>query len=510
MDIRNHSSVTEFILLGLTDDPELQILLFIIFSFVYIITILGNIGMLVVITTDPQLQTAMYFFLRHLSFVDLCYSTVIVPQTLINFLSERKAISFLGCAAQMFFFVGMGASEGLILALMSYDRYIAICNPLLYTTVMTNNICILLVSGAYFGGFLNSLIQTASIFSLSFCRSNKITHFFCDIPPLLKLSCSDTSLNEILLKDNHSSVTEFILLGLTDDPDLQILLFIIFSFVYIITILGNIGMLVVITTDSQLQTAMYFFLRHLSFVDLCYSTVIVPQTLINFLSEKKVISFLGCAAQMFFFVGLGASEGLILALMSYDRYIAICNPLLYTTVMTNNICILLVSGAYFGGFLNSLIQTASIFSLSFCRSNKITHFLCDIPPLLKLSCSDTSLNEILLFSFAGSIQVGTLLVILISYAFILCSILRMPSATGRHKAFNTCASHFLCVTLFYSTAIFMYMRPSSKYTMDQDRVVSVFYTVIIPMLNPLIYSLRNKDVKAALRKTIRRTVDFLH
>nr|XP_033776987.1 olfactory receptor 1019-like [Geotrypetes seraphini] len=301
---------------------------------------------------------------------------------------------------------------------------------------------------------------------------------------------------------NHSSVTEFILLGLTDDPELQILLFILFSLVYIITILGNIGMLVVITKDPQLQTAMYFFLRHLSFVDLCYSTVIVPQTLINFLSEKKAITFFGCAAQMFFFVGTAGSEVFILAVMSYDRYVAICNPLLYTTVMTNNICIQLVSGAYLGGFLNSLIHTASTFSLPFCKSNEITDFFCDIPPLLKLSCSDTSLNEILLFLFAGSIQVGTLLVILISYAFILYAILRMPSAAGRHKAFNTCASHFLCVTLFYSTVIFMYMRPSSKYAMDQDRVASVFYTVIIPMLNPLIYSLRNKDVKEALRKAI--------
>ncbi|XP_030046366.1 olfactory receptor 1019-like [Microcaecilia unicolor] len=306
---------------------------------------------------------------------------------------------------------------------------------------------------------------------------------------------------------NYSSVTEFILLGLTDDPELQILLFILFLLVYIITILGNIGMLVVITTDPQLQTAMYFFLRHLSFVDLCYSTVIVPQTLINFLSERKAISFLGCAAQMFFFGGTAGSEALILAVMSYDRYVAICNPLLYTTAMTNNICIRFVAGAYFYGFLDALIQTASTFSLSFCRSNEITHFFCDIPPLLKLSCSDTSVNEILLFIFAGSIQVGSVLVILISYAFILCSILRMHSAAGRHKAFNTCASHFVCVTLFYGTVIFMYMRPSSKYSMDQDRVASVFYTVIIPMLNPLIYSLRNKDVKAALRKAIRRTFD---
>ncbi|XP_029431453.1 olfactory receptor 1019-like [Rhinatrema bivittatum] len=307
---------------------------------------------------------------------------------------------------------------------------------------------------------------------------------------------------------NQSSVTEFILLGLTDDPELETFLFILFSLAYIITILGNIGMLVVIVSDAHLQTAMYFFLRHLSFVDLCYSTVIVPKTLINFLSESKIISFFGCAAQMFFFVGMAGSEVLILALMSYDRYVAICNPLLYTVIMTNKSCIYLVTSAYIGGFLNSLIQTASTFSLSFCKSNKITHFFCDIPPLLKLSCSNTLLNEVILFVFAGSIQVGTLLAILISYAYILCSILRMRSAERRLKAFNTCASHFLCVTLFYGTVIFMYMRPSSQYTLDQDRVASVFYTVIIPMLNPLIYSLRNKDVKQAIRKILNKKVNI--
>ncbi|XP_029431433.1 olfactory receptor 1019-like [Rhinatrema bivittatum] len=303
---------------------------------------------------------------------------------------------------------------------------------------------------------------------------------------------------------NQSSVTEFILLGLTNDPELQILLFILFLLVYIITVVGNLSMLFIITRDPHLQTAMYFFLRHLSFVDLCFSTIIVPKALVNFLSERKAISFLGCAAQMFFSAGMGGSEGLILAFMSYDRYVAICNPLLYTAVMTNKVCICLVTSAYIGGFLNSLIQTISTFSLSFCRSNQINHFFCDIPPLLKLSCSDTSLNEILLFVIAGSIQVGTLLTILLSYAYILSSILRMRSAEGRLKAFYTCASHFLSVTLFYGAVMFMYMRPSSQHSLDQDRVASVFYTVVIPMLNPLIYSLRNKDVKEAWRKKVSR------
>ncbi|XP_029431437.1 olfactory receptor 5I1-like [Rhinatrema bivittatum] len=296
------------------------------------------------------------------------------------------------------------------------------------------------------------------------------------------------------------SMNEFLLLGFSDVPHLQSLLFVMFLMLYLIAFLGNLSIILVIWKDPHLHTPMYFFLRNLSIIDFCYSSDIAPQALVNFLSERKNISYLGCAAQFYFFVALGGTESFLLAVMAYDRYVAICNPLLYSVVMTKRLCILLLVASYLGGFINSFIQTVCAFQLSFCRSNEINHFFCDIPPLMKLSCTDTFINEILLSTLAGSVTLSSILVILLSYTYILSAILKIRSAEGRYKAFSTCASHFVCVTLFYGTVLFMYMRPKSSYSLNQDRVVAVIYTLVIPMLNPLIYSLRNQEVKRAMRK----------
>ncbi|XP_078508976.1 olfactory receptor 5AP2-like [Lissotriton helveticus] len=310
-------------------------------------------------------------------------------------------------------------------------------------------------------------------------------------------------------KHNQTSVKEFILLGLTDDPVLQVPLFVLFLLVYSLTLVSNIGIMVLIKLSPRLHNPMYFLLSNLSFVDLCYSSNITPNMLINFLSEKKWISFLGCAVQMFLFVGLGSTEALLLAVMAYDRYAAICKPLLYHFIMTENHYISLTSSAYILGFLSSLVHTSCTFRLSFCGSNNIAHFFCDVPPLLKLSCSITSVNEIVLFTVAGCVEVGSLLVILVSYVHIVSAILKIRSTEGRHRAFSTCSSHFAVVTLFYGTIIFMYLRPRSSYSLDQDKVVSVFYTAAIPLLNPLIYSLRNQEVKASLKEVMGRSCVLL-
>ncbi|XP_030077215.1 olfactory receptor 1020-like isoform X1 [Microcaecilia unicolor] len=298
---------------------------------------------------------------------------------------------------------------------------------------------------------------------------------------------------------NQTSMTEFIFLGLTRDPKLQIPLFVLFLLIYIITLLGNIGIILVTRLDARLQTPMYFFLFHLSFVDICYSSVITPKTLQTLLTEQKIISFLGCALQMYFFACFATTEAFLLAVMAYDRYVAICNPLLYPVIMSRRLCIQMLSAAYLGGFCNSVVQTVCIFHLSFCRSNVINHYFCDAPPLLLLTCSDPFICELALFIFVGFNCTSTFLAILISYTYILSNILRIRSAEGRYKAFNTCASHFTAVLIFYGTVFFMYLRPTSSYSMEQDRVVSVFYAVLIPMLNPLIYSLRNKEVKDSQR-----------
>ncbi|XP_069086115.1 olfactory receptor 5AP2-like [Pleurodeles waltl] len=303
---------------------------------------------------------------------------------------------------------------------------------------------------------------------------------------------------------NWTSVKEFILLGLTEDPKLKIPLFVLFILVYILTLLGNVGIIAVVRVSPQLHTSMYFLLSNLSFVDCCYSSVITPNMLTSFLSETNTISLLGCVTQLFSFVFLGSTEVFLLTVMAYDRYIAICNPLLYSVIMDTVMCICLVSVVYLVALLHALIHTSCTFSLSFCSSNKITHFFCDIPPLLKISCSDTSINELVGFLIGGGLVMTCLGIISVSYFYIVSAILKIPSSNGRQRAFSTCSSHFLCVTIFFGTMVFMYLRPSSSVTLDQDRVASVFYTVVIPMLNPFIYSLRNQEVKIALRKVILR------
>ncbi|XP_069086096.1 olfactory receptor 5AP2-like [Pleurodeles waltl] len=305
---------------------------------------------------------------------------------------------------------------------------------------------------------------------------------------------------------NTTFVAEFTLLGLTNEYALQAPLFAFFLLVYIVTLMDNIGIMALIRITPHLHSPMYFLLFHLSLVDLCYSSVITPNMLANFLSERKAISYYGCAVQLFFFIDLGATDGLLLAAMAYDRYVAICCPLLYHTIMSKRCCYLLVSIAHMGGFVQSLIQTGCTFRLHFCNSHQLNHFMCDILPLLQLSCTKTLINEIVLLIFGSITSAGSLLVVLVSYFYIITSVLRISSAVGRQKTFTTCASHFVCVIVFYGTVLFMYLRPRSSYSLDQDRVASIFYTVIIPMLNPLIYSFRNKDVKGALTKAMGRHV----
>ncbi|KAM4848618.1 olfactory receptor-like protein OLF2 [Urocitellus parryii] len=302
--------------------------------------------------------------------------------------------------------------------------------------------------------------------------------------------------------ENFTLFTEFIFLGLSGRQDVQKGLFVFFFLVYGITLIANLGMIWLIKVDPRLHTPMYYFLSNLSFCDICYSSTVSPKMLADFLSEQKRIPYDFCAIQMYFFGAFADVECLMLAVMAYDRYIAICNPLLYTIAMSRRICTQLVAVAYIVGLVDSAIHTCLTFRLSFCNSNVINHFFCDIPPLLALSCSDTSINEIVMFTFIGCVVGLSIVTVLLSYSYIITTIFRMNSAEGRRKAFSTCASHLTAVAIFHGTLLFMYFRPSSSYSMDTDKMASVFYTVVIPMLNPLIYSLRNKDVKGALSKAI--------
>ncbi|XP_005408303.1 PREDICTED: olfactory receptor 1013-like [Chinchilla lanigera] len=301
-------------------------------------------------------------------------------------------------------------------------------------------------------------------------------------------------------KGNSSAVQEFILVGFAADVGLQLVLFFIFLIVYVLSLLGNLTLISLIYADSRLHTPMYFFIGNLSFLDLWYASVYTPKILMTCISEDKSISFAGCVAQFFFSAGLAYSECYLLAAMAYDRYVAISNPLLYSQAMSPRLGVSLVTASYLGGFINSTIITSETFTLSFCGDSVIDDFFCDLPPLVKLACDvEVSYSAVLYFILASNVVTPAVL-ILASYFFILLAILKIRSTAGRLKAFSTCGSHLTAVTLYYGSILFVYSRPSTSYTLERDKVVSVFYTVVIPMLNPLIYSLRNKDVKEALQK----------
>nr|XP_025734818.1 olfactory receptor 8K3-like [Callorhinus ursinus] len=299
---------------------------------------------------------------------------------------------------------------------------------------------------------------------------------------------------------NLTVLNEFILMGITDKPELRAPLFGLFLIIYLISVVGNLGMIILTKVDSRLQTPMCFFLRHLAFTDLGYSTTVGPKMLVNFVVDQNTISHYFCAIQLAFFLLFIVSELFILTAMSYDRYVAICNPLLYPLIMSQRVCHVLVAIPYLYSTFVSLIVTIKIFSLSFCGYNVISHFYCDCVPLLSLLCSNTHEIELIILILAGFDLISSLLIVLVSYLMILVAIIRMNSAEGRHKAFSTCGSHLTVATVFYGTLIFMYVQPESSHSFDTEKVASVFYTLIIPMLNPLIYSLRNKDVKYARQK----------
>ncbi|KAM4846241.1 olfactory receptor 5T7-like [Thomomys bottae] len=303
---------------------------------------------------------------------------------------------------------------------------------------------------------------------------------------------------------NDSEVTLFILKGFTDNAQLKVICFFLFLLIYLFTLAGNVGLILLVIGDSRLHNPMYYFLSVLSSIDAFYSSLITPNMLADFMS-KKVIPLSGCAAQMFLAVTCGTTECFLLAAMAYDRYVAIYNPLLYTVSMSPGVFVPLILASFIAGFIHATIHTAATFSLSFCGSNEIRHVFCDIPALLAISCSDTHINQLLLFYCAGSIELVTILIVLVSYGFILAAILKMRSAEGKRKVFSTCGSHLTVVSVFHGTAVFTYVRPNSNNALEQDVVVSMFYTIVISMINPVIYSLRNRDVKAAVHKVFGRT-----
>ncbi|XP_020009417.1 olfactory receptor 8B8-like [Castor canadensis] len=306
-----------------------------------------------------------------------------------------------------------------------------------------------------------------------------------------------------MTSENYSSVTEFILLGLTQHPELQLPLFLLFLGIYVVSVVGNLGLMVLIGLNPHLHTPMYYFLFNLSFIDLCYSSVIIPKMLPSFV-KQNIISFDECMTQLFFFAFFVIDECCILTSMAYDRYVAICKPLLYRVIMSPQVCFMMIMSVYTMGFLGAMAHTVCMVRLTFCAGNIINHYMCDIPPLLKLSCTSTSINELVVFIVVGVNVIGPSLIIFTSYSLILSNISCMRSTQGRSKAFSTCSSHIIAVSLFFGASAFMYLKPSPTGSLDEDKVSTVFYTIVGPMMNPFIYSLRNKDVHVALSKILKK------
>ncbi|XP_031199760.1 olfactory receptor 145-like [Mastomys coucha] len=301
---------------------------------------------------------------------------------------------------------------------------------------------------------------------------------------------------------NASSVKEFILLGLTQQPELQLPLFFLFLGIYVVSTVGNLGLTVLIVLNPHLHTPMYYFLFNLSLTDLCYSSVIIPRMLVGFV-KQNIISHAECMTQLFFFAFFVIDECYILTAMAYDRYAAICKPLLYHVTMSHQVCLLMTVGVYLMGFAGAMSHIVCMLRLNFCDGNIINHYVCDVLPLLKLSCTSTSINELVVFIVVGVNVIVPSLTLFVSYTLILSNILSIHSAEGRSKAFSTCGSHVIAVSLFFGAAAFMYLKPSSA-SVDEDKVSTIFYTILGPMLNPFIYSVRNKDVHLALRKTLKK------
>ncbi|XP_070084765.1 olfactory receptor 8K1-like [Equus caballus] len=319
-----------------------------------------------------------------------------------------------------------------------------------------------------------------------------------------RFSIKVTKMNH-MENQNHTAVTkvtEFILMGITDNPGLQAPLLGVFLIIYLVTVMGNLGMVILTHLDSKLHTPMYFFLRHLSITDLGYSTVIGPKMMANFAVHKNTISYTCCAIQLVFFEIFIITELFILSAMAYDRYVAVCKPLLYVIIMAEKVCWGLVVTPYLYSTFVSLFLTIRLFNSSFCGSNIISYFYCDSLPLISMLCSDTHELELIILIFSGCNLLSSLFIVLLSYTFIFVAILRMNSTERRYKAFSTCSSHLTVVAVFYGTLLFIYLKPKSSHIFDIDKMASVFYTLLIPMLNPLIYSLRNKDVKDALKRTL--------
>ncbi|KAF0877376.1 OR7C1 protein, partial [Crocuta crocuta] len=411
MDSGNDTGISEFLLMGFSEKPELHPLILGLFLSMYLITMFGNLLIILAISTDPNLHTPMYFFLANLSFVDICFTSTTVPKMLWNIQTQSKAITYAGCITQMHFFILFAGLDICLLTVMAYDRFVAICHPLNYTVIMNPQLCGLLVLVSWITSVLHSLLE---------------------------------SLMQTLLymePRNYSRLPMFLLLGLSEKPEIQFVLSGLFLSLYLVTALGNLLIILATISDSHLHTPMYFFLSNLSFSDICFTSTTVPKMLWNIQMQSRVITYTGCVTQMYFFTVFGLLDNLLLTAMAYDRFVAVCHPLHYTVIMNPRLCAQLLALTWLISVLGALPESLTMLRLSFCTVIEIPHYFCELPEILQLACSDTFINNVVLYIVTGMMGFFPLAGILFSYSRIVSSVLRISTAGGKYKAFSTCGSH---------------------------------------------------------------------
>ncbi|KAB1260625.1 Olfactory receptor 6N2 [Camelus dromedarius] len=604
MDHVNHTGIQNFILAGFTTSGTLRPLAFLGTLCVYLLTLAGNLFIIVLVRADSGLSTPMYFFVSVLSFLELWYVSTTVPTLLHTLLHGHSPIPSAVCFVQLYVFHSLGMTECYLLGVMALDRYLAICRPLHYHALMSRQVQLWLAGATWVAGFSAALVPASLTATLPFCLT-EVAHYFCDLGPLMRLACVDTGwnvqvhivvigiinacnlvlilglyggilravlklpsaasrakafstcsshvtvvalffgsafivyvgppesrpegadklialvytfltpfLNPIIYTlrnkeppmdtHNHSSLAEFVLLGFPSVGRARGWLLVLLLLAYLFTVCGNMLIFLVIRLDAALHTPMYRFVSILSFLELWYTATTIPKMLANLLSDKKTISFSGCLLQTYFFHSLGASECYLLTAMAYDRYLAICRPLHYPAIMTPMLCARMAAGCWTCGFLCPISEVILVSQLPFCGYNEIQHIFCDFPPLLSLACKDTSTNVLVDFAINAFIILVTFLFIMVSYGRIIGAVLKIKTTAGRKKAFSTCASHLTVVLIFFGSIIFMYVRLKKSYSLNLDRTLAVVYSVLTPLVNPVIYSLRNKELIKAIKRTIFR------
>ncbi|KFO28722.1 Olfactory receptor 18, partial [Fukomys damarensis] len=580
METHNLTSVSEFHLLGFSEDPDLQPVLFGLFLSMYLVTVLGNLLIILAVSSDSHLHTPMYFFLSTLSFDDICLTSSTVPKLIAGILTHSRVISYVGCLRQMSFFILFECTDSVLLTVMAYDRFVAICHPLHYAVIMNPRLCVLLVLFSVFSGLLDSQFDASGtvgsmpafplptvfhmrqrlsdgvftsggtkapkpclqfdasgtvgsmpafplptvfhmrqrlsdgVFTSGGTKAPKPLELFVGrINAMTKFDCVSNiaylpyrlcrCLNNIEAQ-NQTSVSEFHLMALSEDPNLQPVLFGLFLSMYLVTVLGNLLIILAVSSDSHLHTPMYFFLSNLSYSDIFFISTTVPKMIVDIQTQNKDISYMGCLTQMSLFIIFICLDDALLTVMAYDRFVAICHPLRYRSIMNHHLCGVFIFVSFLFSLLISQLQNLTILHVTYFKGTEIANFFCHPSQLLNLSCSDAITKNIVMY-FVGAIS-GFLPLsgIFFSYYKIVTSIMKIPSSEGKYKAFSTCGSHLTVVCLFYGTAIGDYLASAASNSPRNSAVASLMYTVFTPMLNPFIYSLRNKDIKSALWRTWNR------